>query len=170
MATKIGKSPNVAPRQLQQRQQYRVLDEAARNRRNRNQLEQLERDNFHDDPHANLVMHKKAPKFEDNSKSTTGSSTSSSKRHALPRSRLLSFPALLEEDIKLPTPNYSSVVAPNPKKLSENKHKITKIPQRRFCCVCGFKAAYTCITCGVRYCSIHCFGIHRDTRCLKWTS
>ena len=44
---------------------YVVLDEAARRRRQRKALEALEQDNFHDDPHANLVMHKKAPKFEE---------------------------------------------------------------------------------------------------------
>lgn len=46
--------------------QRRVLDEAARRRRARKQLEALEKDNFQDDPHANLSMHKKAPKFEEN--------------------------------------------------------------------------------------------------------
>ena len=43
----------------------RVLDDAARRRRARKALESLEQDNFHDDPHANLVMSKKAPKFEE---------------------------------------------------------------------------------------------------------
>lgn len=43
----------------------RVLDEAARNRRARKALEALEQDNFHDDPHADLVMSKKVPKFHD---------------------------------------------------------------------------------------------------------
>ncbi len=44
-----------------QRQAARhVLDSAARQRRARKALESLERDNFHDDPHAGLVMSKKA--------------------------------------------------------------------------------------------------------------
>lgn len=43
----------------------RILDEAARNRRARKALEALEQDNFHDDPHADLVMSKKVPKFHD---------------------------------------------------------------------------------------------------------
>ena len=38
----------------------RVMDEATRMRRARKALESLEQDNFHDDPHANLVMSKKA--------------------------------------------------------------------------------------------------------------
>ncbi|MCL4161188.1 UNVERIFIED_CONTAM: hypothetical protein GTU68_060549, partial [Idotea baltica] len=43
----------------------RVLDAASRKRRARKALEALEQDNFHDDPHANLVMSKKAPKFQE---------------------------------------------------------------------------------------------------------
>ncbi|KAH9383649.1 hypothetical protein HPB48_025354 [Haemaphysalis longicornis] len=43
----------------------RVLDPAARVRRQKKAVDGLEEDNFHDDPHANLVMHKKAPKFEE---------------------------------------------------------------------------------------------------------
>ena len=42
----------------------RVLDVAGRSRRARKALEALEQDNFHDDPHANLVMSKKAPRFD----------------------------------------------------------------------------------------------------------
>lgn len=34
--------------------QKRMLDEAARKRRQRKALEALEQDNFHDDPHADL--------------------------------------------------------------------------------------------------------------------
>ena len=40
--------------------QRRVKDEASRQRRARKKLESLEQDNFHDDPHADLVMSKKA--------------------------------------------------------------------------------------------------------------
>jgi len=36
----------------------RVLDEATRQRRARKALESLESDNFHDDPHADLVRQK----------------------------------------------------------------------------------------------------------------
>ena len=43
----------------------RVLDEAARRRRQRKALEALEHDNFSEDPHADLKMSKKAPKFEE---------------------------------------------------------------------------------------------------------
>lgn len=46
--------------------QKRFLDEAARRRRAKKAVEALEQDNFHDDPHADLVMSKKLPKFNDN--------------------------------------------------------------------------------------------------------
>ena len=47
----------------------RVLDDATRMRRARKALESLEQDNFHDDPHANLVMSKKALSlFQDDGK------------------------------------------------------------------------------------------------------
>ena len=34
---------------------FRVMDQASRQRRARKKLESLEQDNFHDDPHADLV-------------------------------------------------------------------------------------------------------------------
>lgn len=39
--------------------QKRVLDDAARKRRQKKALEALEQDNFHDDPHADLGMNYK---------------------------------------------------------------------------------------------------------------
>ena len=51
---------------LKETNQKRVLDEATRIRRARKALESLEQDNFHEDPHADLVMSKKIPKFNDN--------------------------------------------------------------------------------------------------------
>ncbi|KAK4337350.1 hypothetical protein RND71_043620 [Anisodus tanguticus] len=94
-------------------QQNRILDQAARERRKKQQLAQLERDNFHDDPHANLVMHKKAPKFEDtiNSSSAGRKSTSSS----ILKTKFLTLNCLIEEDFKLnPNINYSNAAAPSP--------------------------------------------------------
>ena len=43
----------------------RVLDHASRQRRLRKAIEALEQDNYQDDPHADLKMSKKAPKFEE---------------------------------------------------------------------------------------------------------
>jgi len=61
MSANQSSSGSVAPSSRPQREAARrVLDEAARMRRARKALESLERDNFHEDPHANLVMSKKA--------------------------------------------------------------------------------------------------------------
>lgn len=174
------------------RQQYRVMDEVTRNRRNKQLLDQLERDNFHDDPHANLVMHKKAPKFEDGtirgstgttvstttssmtSNNNSSSSSSSSNRRSNVhhhRTRILTLPQMIEEDSKNPVPNYSSAASPPPESVTDKSSGriLIQIPQRHFCSVCGFQAPYTCVTCGHRYCSVSCLANHRDTRCLKWT-
>ncbi|XP_022257141.1 zinc finger HIT domain-containing protein 1-like [Limulus polyphemus] len=139
--------------------QQRVLDKAARKRRQRKALDALEQDNFHDDPHANLVMHKKAPKFEE--------TLESKKRNRRLKSEPFkqrfrkNFTVLLEEEQlnSSDPPNYLSACVPP-----------SKFPEHHFCSVCGFPSNYTCIPCGARYCCVKCLGTHRDTRCLKWTA
>ncbi|XP_050230055.1 SWR1 complex subunit 6 isoform X2 [Mercurialis annua] len=42
--------------------------------------------------------------------------------------------------------------------------------RRHFCTVCGFASNYTCVRCGMRFCSIRCQNIHDDTRCLKFVA
>ncbi|KAI8015863.1 SWR1 complex subunit 6 [Camellia lanceoleosa] len=42
--------------------------------------------------------------------------------------------------------------------------------RRHFCTVCGFTANYTCVRCGMRFCTIRCQTIHNDTRCLKFVA
>ncbi|EOY34616.1 hypothetical protein QUC31_018360 [Theobroma cacao] len=42
--------------------------------------------------------------------------------------------------------------------------------RRHFCSVCGFTANYTCVTCGMRFCSGRCQNIHNDTRCMKFVA
>ncbi|KAI8969737.1 hypothetical protein BDB01DRAFT_855537 [Pilobolus umbonatus] len=42
-------------------------------------------------------------------------------------------------------------------------------PSRHFCSVCGYPSQYTCLKCGMKYCSTHCLSTHKETRCLKWT-
>lgn len=42
--------------------------------------------------------------------------------------------------------------------------------RRHFCTVCGFTANYTCVRCGMRFCSCRCQNIHNDTRCLKFVA
>ena len=50
---------------IKEAQQRRVLDDSTRRRRQRKALEALEEDNFQEDPHADLKMNKRAPKFEE---------------------------------------------------------------------------------------------------------
>ncbi|KAL1332464.1 hypothetical protein HN51_061269 [Arachis hypogaea] len=42
--------------------------------------------------------------------------------------------------------------------------------RRHFCTVCGFSASYTCVRCGMRFCSYRCQNVHNDTRCLKFVA
>ncbi|KAK9862394.1 hypothetical protein WJX84_009268 [Apatococcus fuscideae] len=42
-------------------------------------------------------------------------------------------------------------------------------PAHRWCSVCGFAAPYKCVRCGSQCCSRKCFGVHSETRCLKFT-
>ncbi|KAK9834123.1 hypothetical protein WJX81_000052 [Elliptochloris bilobata] len=39
---------------------------------------------------------------------------------------------------------------------------------RRWCSVCGFAAPYRCVRCGSRFCTRKCYGVHTETRCLKF--
>ncbi|XP_064615352.1 zinc finger HIT domain-containing protein 1-like [Liolophura sinensis] len=147
-------------------QQKRVLDEAARRRRARKALEALEQDNFQDDPHADLKMSKKAPRFEE-SMEIGSSASSAAKKKRRSRGEYIkqrlkkNFSALIEEEQMgvREAPNYMSACTPQ-----------SPFPERHFCAVCGFPSNYTCVQCGTRYCSVRCLGTHRDTRCLKWTA
>lgn len=139
------------------RVQYRVMDEIHRKRRLKLELEHLERDNYHEDPHANLTLSKKVPKFEDGPK---GIEKNPERRRSNLRLRALNLMQLIDEDSKRPAPNYMTAVAPSPEKYH--------LPKRHFCCVCGHTGKYTCITCGSRFCSINCQKTHKETRCMKW--
>lgn len=139
------------------RLQYRVMDEIARKRRLKHELDQLERDNYHEDPHANLTLSKKVPKFEDGPKVNE---KYTDRRRSNLRLKTLSFAQLVDDDSKRQPPNYSSASAPSPEKFN--------LPRRHFCSVCGFTGKYTCITCGSRFCSIYCQSVHKETRCMKW--
>lgn len=141
------------------REAYRVLDASARKRRLKQELDQLERDNFHDDPHANLTLSKKVPKFDDGLK---GGDKPNERRKSNLRLKLLNLNQLIEEDARRMPPNYTTATAPDPAKFN--------LPRRHFCAVCGFNGKYTCVTCGARFCNTNCQATHKDTRCMKWIS
>lgn len=150
------------------KEQRRVMDEASRQRRARKKLESLEQDNFHDDPHADLVMSKKALSlFQDGG---GGGSSSKSREKTKRKSRNAdyykqrfrkNFSQLLEEDAiqQNAPPNYLSAQAPMSKK-----------PKRHLCSVCGYISNSYCPSCGMRYCSLKCYDTHMETRCMKYTA
>ncbi|KAI3382653.1 hypothetical protein SNEBB_005396 [Seison nebaliae] len=49
------------------------------------------------------------------------------------------------------------------------KSKAPKVVDEKFCAVCGFHSLYVCTRCGSHYCSVDCYGVHKETRCIKWT-
>ncbi|XP_072255368.1 zinc finger HIT domain-containing protein 1 isoform X1 [Pyxicephalus adspersus] len=140
--------------------QRRVLDSATRQRRLNRQLEALEKDNFQDDPHANLPQLKRLPQFDDDTE--IGKKKKKTRGDHFKQRFRKNFQALLEEQVgNLSTnegPNYLTACAP-----------ASNFPQRHFCSVCGFPSNYCCVSCGARYCWVKCLGTHQETRCLKWT-
>lgn len=152
------------------KEQRRVMDEASRQRRARKKLESLEQDNFHDDPHADLVMSKKALSLFQDAEPGSSPSSLKSKEKQKRKSRNAeyykqrfrkNFSQLLEEDaIQNPDPpNYLSAQAP-----------VSKKPKRHLCSVCGYISPSYCPSCGMRYCSRRCYDTHLETRCMKYTA
>lgn len=142
--------------------QRRILDNETRRRRQQRQLDALEKDNHHDDPHAafaHLLNKAKLPSFSDGTEKKKRK-TRSNADHFKQRFRK-NFQSLLEELSPEATdkPSYITAAAPP-----------SRFPPRHFCAVCGFPSCYTCVTCGARYCSSKCLTTHTDTRCLKWTA
>ncbi|RZB40923.1 zf-HIT domain containing protein [Asbolus verrucosus] len=142
----------------------RVIDETQRRRRHRKIMELLESDNYQDDPHADLVMSKKIPKFEDNleHRSTRTKKKERTAEYYQTKFRK-NFQQLVDED---------RVEADMTGRVSyiDIAAEESKLPPRHFCAVCGFFGHYSCVSCGMRYCSIKCMETHMDTRCLKWTA
>jgi len=140
-------------------QPRRSLDAAGRQRRARKALEALEQDNFHDDPHAGLVMSKRAPKFGGEGRRRRG-------REARQRHRKNLSLLLEEEALAAPPPTPGSTPAPSYLTATAPP---SALPPRPLCAVCGFPAPYTCVACGARHCGTRCLATHHDTRCLKYT-
>ncbi|XP_059831226.1 zinc finger HIT domain-containing protein 1 isoform X2 [Hypanus sabinus] len=135
--------------------QRRVLDQATRQRRLNRQLDALEKDNFQDDPHANLPQLKRLPQFDDPHAESAKKKKKTRGDHFKQRFRK-NFQSLLEEQ------NLSSTEGPNYLTACVGP---SKLPQRHFCAVCGFPSNYTCVSCGARYCCVKCQGTHQETSC-----
>ena len=141
----------------------KVLDCASRERRLERQLDSLEKDNFHDDPHANLIfINKKMLHVEGQEQPKLNKNRKRKFRgdHFKQRFRK-TFQNLVEDEAALErdAPNYFTCVAP-----PSNR------PAKKLCSVCGFPSSYNCVQCGFKFCSIECQQVHKDTRCLKWTA
>jgi len=142
----------------------RVLDDAARQRRARKALQSLEQDNNHDDPHADLVMSKKALSlFQEESPEKRPKRKARTTEYYKQRFRK-TLDQLLDEDNGVDEEEEESVGY-----LAAQVHE-SRRPPRLLCAVCGFPSSYTCVTCGTKYCTLRCLETHQDTRCLKWTA
>lgn len=148
---------------LKEGDKRRIIDETARKRRHRKLMEIFEADNYHDDPHADLVMSKKVPKFEENLESRSRTKKKERTPEYYQTKYRKNFQQLVEEDRvdaeQKKRPSYLDVAAED-----------SEFPQRHFCSVCGFLSQYVCLPCGTRFCSIKCMDMHFDTRCLKWSA
>ncbi|KAI6191965.1 Zinc finger HIT domain-containing protein 1 [Aphelenchoides bicaudatus] len=161
----------------------RRVDEATIQKRLQKQLANLERTNVQEDPHANVAMHKAAPKFRDDlvvegqgkkpikrkseafgERATAIPTKKGGKLRAeLSKTRFRkNFQQLNEEFEQALLPNYSG---PTYSKVAAAP---SKYPRRKFCDVCGKFAKYCCIKCSVSFCSVDCNSVHEETRCSSW--
>ncbi|XP_014667597.1 PREDICTED: zinc finger HIT domain-containing protein 1-like, partial [Priapulus caudatus] len=120
------------------------------------QLKRSENDNFQVCTTCQPEHAQKAPKFEENFNETVKTKKKKTRCDHFKQRFRKNFAALLEEEAMLATDelNYLSARAPS-----------SKMPERKFCAVCGFPSNYTCVNCGTRYCCVRCLGTHQDTRC-----
>ncbi|XP_066140529.1 zinc finger HIT domain-containing protein 1 [Euwallacea fornicatus] len=147
---------------LKEHDKRRVIDETQRKRRQRKVMEMLESDNYHDDPHADLVMSKKVPKFEDNLEQRSGRNKKRERTVDYYQFKYRkNFQQLVDED-------QSESESKRRPSYMDIQCEESQLPPRHFCAVCGFLGHYSCLSCGTRYCSIRCMETHMDTRCLKW--
>lgn len=158
----INKSLLRGSNRIKEGEKRKIVDESSRRRRHRKAMESLETDNYHDDPHADLVMSKKIPKFEESLESRTRGKRKERNPEYYQAKYRKSFLQLVEEDRVIAEENewvsYSDVAAGK-----------SDYPPLNFCAVCGFFGNYICVSCGARTCSQKCLGTHYETRCLKWT-
>lgn len=148
---------------LKENNKRHVVDQVTRAKRQKKQLDSLENDNFHDDPHFQMdqfLSKKKLPSFATDNTEKKKRKQKVGDIFKLRAKR--SFQALMEEltaESKKGEANYKTAVA-----------KPSNFPARNFCAVCGYFSKYTCVTCGTRYCCVTCLKTHKDTRCMKWTA
>ncbi|KAF5282330.1 hypothetical protein FQA39_LY17629 [Lamprigera yunnana] len=98
-------------------------------------LETLEADNYHEDPHADLVMSKKIPKFDEHLETRTRSKKKERSADYYQMKFRKHILQLLEEDrVEADSANRFSYV--------DMSSEDTTMPYRHFCAVCGFFSSY----------------------------
>ncbi|XP_003369096.1 zinc finger HIT domain-containing protein 1 [Trichinella spiralis] len=120
-------------------------------------IERLEEDNFHVDPHEDLMWDKNLPQFsEGGTPAHPVQNRKKNKRIETLNMRFKkSFDQIIEDD-KIhwhPDANYLTAKAPP-----------SRFPSRRFCSVCGLLSKYRCTQCNAYFCTIHCKKVHTETR------
>ncbi|NWU73904.1 ZNHI1 protein, partial [Pterocles burchelli] len=148
--------------------QRRVLDRATRQRRLNRQLEALENDNFGDDPQAGLPRPgKRLPHFAEPPETGLFLGLFSPFFSPVFWVFFSFFGCWLGFGVP---PHFLGCPPPQNLNASEGPNYVSacaapsRLPQRHFCAVCGFPSAYTCVTCGARFCCTRCLGTHQDTR------
>jgi hypothetical protein len=77
------------------------------------------------------------------------------------------------EDIQFLQPHQQQQQQSRQRSQEDNANYVTvtaepsQLPARHFCSVCGYIGKYSCVRCGLRYCSNRCNNHHTETRCLK---
>ncbi|KRX52587.1 Zinc finger HIT domain-containing protein 1, partial [Trichinella sp. T9] len=123
-------------------------------------IERLEEDNFHVDPHEDLMWDKNLPQFsEGGTPAHPVQNRKKNKRIETLNMRFKkSFDQIIEDD-KIhwhPDANYLTAKAPP-----------SRFPSRRFCSVCGLLSKYRCTQCNAYFCTIHCKKSCREAEVLK---
>lgn len=153
-----GKSRGSA--RLKESERIRIIDDSSRKRLMRKFHELLEADNHHEDPYADLVMSKKAPKFDDSFEARPRKKKERTAEQYQIKYRKTLLQNIEDDKKEAATskrPSYANIAAPP-----------CKYPPFHLCAVCGYQSIYNCISCGVRLCHSKCFEMHFETRCMKW--
>lgn len=162
----MGRSKRVATSE-----NNRFADSATRQRAVKRRISELERENYNEqhlrfeipryDVSTSLMMSNNSSsqhlfhgrKRQSTKHPTNKSGSTQATRRILASRKTLSN--LLDEDQQ------------GSQSLNELISPPAKYPLKHLCSVCGFQGIYSCMKCGLRYCSLKCDSTHKETRCLK---
>lgn len=140
----------------------RTADSATRQRAIRRRINELERENYNEQylkneiPKVDVIIghlasngNKKRTMKQQSGRSGSTPAT----RKILASRKTLSN--LMDDDPQGARMLSDLIVAPS------------KYPVKNLCNICGFHGKYSCVKCGLKYCSLACDLTHKETRCLK---